>query len=127
MAGRLPAMVTSAIRPATIGATFGSISMEDPNTLPDELSKTKPDQIPRGKTEEGRDQDFRHDDACNGTVLRADRLQKTDLLAALHNGGGHQIGNAQRRSDQAQGCDQDHEQLCLIEDRSLALGHFPDS
>ena len=50
IAGRLPAIVTSAISPATIGATFGSISIDDPKTLwPISCAKPKPSRYPAAK------------------------------------------------------------------------------
>ena len=56
----------------------------------------------------------------------ADGFEQADFLAALHDGGCDQVGNAQRRTDEAQGCDQDHEQLGLIQNGAFAFGHLPN-
>ena len=89
--------------------------------MTDDLGKAVAHEVARGAADDGGDQDLGQHHARDLSVARTDRLHQADLVAALHDGSGDEVGDTERRAEQGKDRDQDHQQLCFLHDIALAV------
>ena len=92
----------------------------------DDLRQREPRSVAEDAARQADDDGLGEEQPDDRLALRPDGLHEPDLAGALHDAGGHQVRDRQRRGDEGQGGHQHHEELGLLQDRALGLGDLAD-